>query len=119
MVSERNSLTFVTKGEDPDSGVGQQVLECALDFQDIFALDDKEVGEAKGVEHVIDTGDSQPMRQLPLRVPFALRNEISHMVQEMLDGGVVQKSASPWAGPVVLVKMVDCDSALITGGSML
>ena len=57
----------------------------------------------KGGEHVIDTGDSQPMRQLPRRVPFALRKEISRMVQEMLDGGVVQESASPWASPVVLV----------------
>ena len=40
--------------------------------------------EAKGVEHVIDTGDSQPMHQLPRRVPFALRKEILHMVQEIL-----------------------------------
>ena len=97
----------LTKGKDPDSEVGQQILECALDFQDVFALDDRELGEAKGVEHVIDTGDSQPMRQLPRRVPFALRKEISRMVQEMLDGDIVQESASPWASPVVLVKKKD------------
>ena len=89
---------LLTKGKDPDSEIGQQILECALDFQDVFALDDTELGEAKGVEHVIDMGDSQPMRQLPRRVPFALRKEISRMVQE---------SASPWASPVVLVKKKD------------
>ena len=74
---------LLTKGKNPDGEVGQKILECALDFQEVFALD-RELGEAKGVEHVIDTGDSQPMRQLPRRVPFALHKEISHMVQEML-----------------------------------
>ena len=99
--------TFLRKGKDPDIGVGQQILNCALDFHDVFALDDQELGEAKGVEHVIDTGDSQPIRQLPRRVPFALHKEISRMVQEMVDGDVVQESASPWASPVVLVKKKD------------
>ena len=98
---------LLTRGKAPDNEVGQQILECVLNFQDVFALDDRELGEVKGVEHVIDTGDSQPMRQLPRRVPFALRQEISRMVQEMLDGDIVQESASPWASPVVLVKKKD------------
>ena len=106
-VRREKLANLLTKGKDPDSEIGQQILECALDFQDVFALDDTELGEAKGVEHVIDTGDSQPMRQLPRRVPFALRKEISRMVQEMLDGDIVQESASPWASPVVLVKKKD------------
>ena len=87
--------------------VNQLILNCALDFNDVFALDDRELGEAKAVEHVIDTGDSQPIRQLPRRVPFALRKEISRLVQEMLDGDIIQESASPWASPVVLVRKKD------------
>ena len=117
---EREKLAnCLSKGKDPDSGVGQQILECALDFQDVFALDDREQGEAKGVKHVIDTGDSQPMRQLPWRVPFALCKEISRMLQEMLDGDIVQESDSPWASPVGLIKKTEhCASALITKDSM-
>ena len=81
----------------------QKLIDCAVEFHAAFALDDGERGEAKGVEHVIDTADSQPIRQIPRRVPFALREEISRMVQEMLKGEVIQESASPWASPVVLV----------------
>ena len=69
---------------------------------------------------MIDKGDSQPILQLPRRVPFSLRKEISRMVQDMVDGDVVQESASPWASPVVLVKRKTerCNSVLITGDSM-
>ena len=61
----------------------QKLIDFAVEFHAAFALDDGERGEAKGVEHVIDTADSQPIRQIPQRVPFALREEISRMVQEM------------------------------------
>ena len=46
---------------------------------------------------VIDTADSQPIRQIPQRVPFALREEIFWMVHEMLKREVIQESVSPWA----------------------
>ena len=85
----------------------QKLIDCAVEFHDVFALDDSERGEAKGVEHVIDTADSQPISQIPRRVPFALREEISRMVQEMLESEVIQESASPWASPVVIVRKKD------------
>jgi len=85
----------------------QKLIDCAVEFHDVFALDDSERGEAKGVEHVIDTGDSPPISQIPWRVPFALREEISRMVQEMLESEVIQESASPWASPVVIVGKKD------------
>ena len=77
-----------------------------LTFTLLFALDYGERGEAKGVKHVIDTADSQPICQIPRRVPFALW-EISRMVQKMLKGEVIQESANPWASPVVLVRKKD------------
>ena len=39
----------------------QKLIDCAVDFYAAFALDDGERGEAKDVEHVIDTADSQPI----------------------------------------------------------
>ena len=46
---------------------------------------------------VTDTADSQPICQIPRRVPFTLREEISRMVQEVLKGEVIQESVSQWA----------------------
>ena len=59
------------------------------------------------VEHQIETGDSPPIKQPSRRVPFAVRGEITKMVGEMLESGVVQESSSPWASPIVLVKKKD------------
>ena len=85
----------------------QKIRDCVLKAHDIFALDDMEQGETKGVEHVIETGDHQPIRQAARRVPFAYRSEITQMINEMLASGVIQESSSPWASPVVLVRKKD------------
>ena len=85
----------------------EQLRECVLQAEDVFALEKGELGEVAEVCHTIDTGDSQPVRQLPRRVPFALRAEITRMVGEMLETEVIQESSSPWASPIVLVKKKD------------
>ena len=43
--------------------------ELALEFADVFALDQHQVGTTDLVNHVIDTGDSSPIKQSPRRVP--------------------------------------------------
>jgi hypothetical protein len=55
------------------------------------------------VEHRIVTGDAKPIRRPPYRTPFALRQEMENQVQDMLDKGVIEPSASPWNSPVILV----------------
>ena len=84
-----------------------QLWQVVEDYNDVFALDDSELGVAATCQHVINTGDHQPIRQLPRRVPFALRQKIDEMVGEMLEKGIIQPSKSPWASPVVLVSKKD------------
>ena len=79
------------------------ILECALKYHGVFSLEEMEKGSVKGVEHTIDTGDSKPIREAAQRVPFALQEKISEMVKEMLKGGIISESSSPWASPVVIV----------------
>ena len=73
----------------------------------IFALDQSELGTTDIVTHVINTGDYPPIRQHPRRTPFALRGQVTKMVQDMLENGVVRPSSSPWASPIVLVEKKD------------
>lgn len=56
------------------------------------------------VQHEIDTGDSRPIKQPPRRVPLAFADEERKVVQQMETQGIVRKSSSPWASPIVLVK---------------
>jgi hypothetical protein len=46
---------------------------------------------------------SQPPNVFPYRYPFAQKNEIKNMVQELLEAGVIHPSTSPYSPPVVMV----------------
>ena len=78
----------------------------------MFATTDHELGHTTLVQHHIDTGEAQPIRQQPYRISPAVRNHINEHVDKMLEQGRIQLSVSPWAAPVVLVKkMAPNDSA--------
>jgi hypothetical protein len=61
------------------------------------------------IEHWIITGDAQPIRKAPYRVPFALRDEMERHVREMLRKGVIEPSSSHWADPAILVPKKSAD----------
>ena len=84
-----------------------QIKELIVVSQDLFALAGSELGMTDMITHSIDTGDHKPIRQQMRRTPFALRQKIEDLTQEMLEQGVVQPSRSPWASPVVLVRKKD------------
>ena len=75
-----------------------------MKYHGIFSLEEMEKGSVKGIEHTIDTGDSKPIKEAAHRVPFALREKISEMVKEMLKGGIISESLSPWVSPLVIVR---------------
>ena len=85
----------------------EELTRLITSFTDIFALDATELGTTTLVEHVVKTGDQAPIRQPVRRMPFALREDVDRMVEEMLDQGVIRPSSSPWASPVVLVRKKD------------
>ena len=74
-------------------------MDCALQYPDLFAVNPMERGEVQEVTHVVDTGEEPPIRQMPRRVPFTLRKEISNMVKDMLAAEVIQESSSPLGKP--------------------
>ena len=77
------------------------------EFAEVFALNSTELGRTDLVQHVINTGDHLPIKQLPHRTPFALRKQTEELIDKMLQEGVIKSSNSPWASPVVLVAKKD------------
>ena len=78
-----------------------------MKYHQVFSLEEMEKGSIKGVENTIDTGDSKPIKEAGGQVLLALREKISEMVKEMLKGGIISESLSPWASPVVIVHKKD------------
>ena len=81
--------------------------DLIVSYADTFALDPSELCSSTCAEHVINTGDGPPIRQPARRMPFALREEVDHLVHDMLSQQVIVPSASPWASPIVLVRKKD------------
>lgn len=73
-------------------------------FVGTFSKNEADLGLTTLVQHEIDTGDSRPVKQPPRRVPLAFADEERKVVQQMETQGIVRKSSSPWASPIVLVK---------------
>ena len=72
-------------------------------FSNAFSKNDMDLGLTNLTEHCIETGDARPVKQPPRRVPLAYANEEKKLVDQMLQQGIIQKSHSPWASPLVLV----------------
>ena len=67
----------------------------------------KKPGRTDKVQHVIDTGDTRPIRGGRYRQSEKERATIREIVKDMQEMGVVRPSKSPWGASVVLVPKKD------------
>ncbi len=88
---------------------GDQEIFAALlvNYQDVFARCSEDLGRSNRVEHRINTGDANPIRQPPRRQPLGKREIEKNEVNKMLHRGVIEPSNSAWASPVVLIQKKD------------
>ena len=55
-----------------------------IEYLNVFAKDDTDLGCFTGVEHHIDTGDAKPIKQPMCRVPLAFVGEEEKHLKKML-----------------------------------
>ena len=81
-----------------------ELFSLLLEYSDVFADHEKDVGHTTSVTHKINTGESPPIRQPMRRITPSKKEETRKLIQEMKDGGIIRPSSSPWSSPVILVK---------------
>ena len=103
-VALRDHLEEIVLGSHPSLGEsGRQLLrELLFRYGHVFPAPGEPVtGRTTSVLHEILTSDARPVRCGPRRLaPAGLRTEQT-CVQEMLLGGQIEPSDSPWTSPVV------------------
>ena len=83
------------------------VGELLLEFKDIFAQHDLDLGCLAVIKHRIETGDAKPVKQRMRRTPLGFENEELKHLDKMLAAGVIQYSESDWASAPVLIRKKD------------
>ena len=73
------------------------------EFSDIFATNPKSPQITSITTHVIDTGNSRPIKHKLRRVSPSTQQHIDEQVEEMMANGNCRWSESPWSSPVILV----------------
>ena len=84
-----------------------EVHELMTKFQHLFPLSDLELGCTLLVKHRINVNNPGPFKERYRRLPPQEFDEVRNHLQEMLKVGVIRKSVSPSASPVVLVRKKD------------
>ena len=84
-----------------------EIVNLLLEYHDVFSLSGTPLGRTDMVEHKIHTGDAQPIKQQPRRVPLHQEEVVKTEIERMISQDVIRPSESPWASPVVIVKKKD------------
>ena len=80
-----------------------------MEYHHIFSLEPQEIGCTDATEHVIKLlpGKDEPFKERFRRIAPHLIEEVRQHIQEMLDGGTIHPSQSPWCNAVVLARKKD------------
>ena len=84
--------------------------KCLLmEFHHVFSLEPNEMGCTDTAEHTIEllTGEDEPFKERFRWIAPHEVEEVRQHIQEMLDGGAIHPSQSPWCNAVVLVRKKD------------
>ena len=73
------------------------------EFEDIFSNSSEDIGHTPLVTMDIDTGDSPPVCQKPYSLPLKHVEWVQKELEILERAGVIQRSMSPWASPIVIV----------------
>lgn len=82
----------------------ENLVDMLEEFSTCFTLRDGELGMCQKAEHRINTETAALVHQPPNKTTWIERAILQEQVEEILKKGVIERSSSPWASPVVLVK---------------
>ena len=87
------------------SAADKEVLKNLLiEFQDIFAKDEYDVGSFTGISHKIELSDTIPVKLNMRRTPWQLVEEEASLIEKLLKAKIIQPSTSSYASAPVMIR---------------
>ena len=93
--------------ELPDAEVSEkhkkQFAALCEKYDDIFSKGSADIGKTPLITMEIDTGDSPPICQRPYNLPLKHADWVKKELETLEKAGIITRSISPWASPIVIV----------------
>ena len=92
-------------------------------YDDIISKNSGDIGKTMLVEMEIDTGNHPPIASKPYTLPLKHHEWVQREIETLEKAGIIERSISPWASPVVIVpkwnqeNLLQGECAWITGES--
>ena len=74
-----------------------------MEFEDVFSKDSADLGKTPLLKMDIPTGDSPLITQRPYTLALKHVQWVQEEIETLEKGGIIAKSVSPWASPIVIV----------------
>ena len=81
----------------------QRFEELCEEYGQAFSKHNEDIGRTKLVKMDVDTGDSPPVSSRPYTLPLKHYEWVQKEIESLECAGVITKSMSPWASPIVIV----------------
>jgi len=85
----------------------QQLARLLVEFQNVFAQCEYNLGTFADIKHSIYTGNAKPIKQRMRRTPACFVGEEEAHLKKMINAGVIQESTSEWSSAPVLIRKRD------------
>ena len=83
--------------------IKQKFEELCEEYGKAFSKNNEDIGRTKRVKMDIDTGDSPPVSSRPYTLPLKHYEWVQREIESLECAGVITKSMSKWASPIVIV----------------
>jgi transposase InsO family protein len=100
----KESVADVKFGGQLEGDELNQAKELVQKFDSVFT---EQPGTCNLIEHEINLNSHNAVRSRPYVVPFAVRESLKKDINDMLEMGVIRRSRSSYASPVVIVRKPD------------
>src|SRR2546430_11478252 len=78
-----------------------------LNYGELCALSTTKLGKTGIIKHKIDTGEHEPIAGKPYKTNDEKKKIIKEEIEKMEKSGIIRRSYSPWASPVVIIDKKD------------
>ena len=87
--------------------LAKKAVALLLEFHHIFSLEPNEMDCTDTTEHIIKVTNSETFKERFQQIASPMVEEVCQHIQEMLDGGAICPSQSPWCNMIILIRKKD------------